>query len=65
MVFKLFNLIKYYNVCEVFFLEIGIYVYVRVDDNVNSESVIVKVVFISNLLYRCKRMLLRFIKYVL
>lgn len=65
MVFKLLNSIKHHNVCEAFLFEIGTYVYVRVDDNANSESVTAKAVFTSNLLYRCKRMLLRFTKYVL
>lgn len=50
---------------KAFLFKIGIYAYVRVDDNANSENVTAKAVFTSNLLCRCKRVLLRFTKYVL
>lgn len=42
--------------------KIGIYAYIRVDDNANSENVTAKAVFTSNLLCRCEKMLLRFTK---
>lgn len=50
---------------KAFLFKIGIYVYLKVDDKANSENVTAKEVFTSNLLCRCKRMLLRFTKYML
>lgn len=49
---------------KAFLFKIGIYAYVRVDAKANS-NVTAKEVFTSNLLCRCKRMLLRFTKYLL
>lgn len=49
---------------KAFLFKIAIYAYVTVDDKTNSENVTAKEVFTSDLLYRCKRMSLRFTKYV-
>lgn len=50
---------------KAFLFKIAIYAYVTVDDKANSENVTAKEVFTSDLLYRCKRMSLRFTRYVL